>query len=35
VALKMAIWADLGHGLFLPDTSGADVLSPENDWGWA
>lgn len=38
VALKMAIWADAGQALFLPDTSGGepvDVLSPENDWGWA
>jgi len=38
VALKMAIWADAGHALFLPDTPGAepvDALSPENDWGWA
>ena len=38
VALKMAIWADQGHALFLPDTPGAepvDALNPENDWGWA
>ena len=38
VALKMAIWADAGHALFLPDTPGSepvDVLTPENDWGWA
>ena len=38
VALKMAIWTDQGHALFLPDTPGAepvDALNPENDWGWA
>lgn len=37
VALKMAIWGDLGHALFLPDTPGAEpeALKPENDWGWA
>ena len=38
VALKMAIWADAGHALFLPDTVGGepgDLLTPENNWGWA
>ncbi|MBU2168432.1 MAG: hypothetical protein KKF88_11405 [Alphaproteobacteria bacterium] len=35
VALKMAIWADLGDGRFLPDTFGADAVWPETDWGWA
>lgn len=38
VALKMAIWAEQGHNLFLPDTPGAepvDPLNPNHDWGWA
>lgn len=38
VALKMAIWAEQGHHLFLADTPGAepvDPLNPNHDWGWA